>query len=218
MPHNLAGIASTQHVEDEQTRHGSRRQYERVQRFGPDNDRAGPDEKSFIESRDGMYLATVSETGWPYLQFRGGPKGFLRALDEQMLGFADFRGNRQYITVGDLRANDRVASIPHGLPKPDPAEDLGPGRAEGSGHRPGACQRPDRAGLPRYRRTSRAHSRRCLRLELPAAHHTPLDERGGCGSKGPVRRRVAELEAEYAALLRQQLERFTPPMSIDRSV
>jgi uncharacterized protein len=109
MAHRFAEIAFTQHVREEQSRNGSRRQYERLERLGPDNDRLGPDEKSFIESRDGMYLATVSETGWPYVQFRGGPRSFLRVLDEQTLGFADFRGNRQYITLGNLRTNDRVA-------------------------------------------------------------------------------------------------------------
>ena len=56
-------------------------------------------------------MATVSETGWPYVQHRGGPPGFLKVLDEKTLGFADFRGNRQYISVGNIAANDRVALI-----------------------------------------------------------------------------------------------------------
>jgi len=66
-------------------------------------------EMEFIAARDSFYLATVSETGWPYLQHRGGPVGFLRVIDDTTLAFADFRGNRQYISLGNVAANDRVA-------------------------------------------------------------------------------------------------------------
>src|SRR6202167_5171229 len=69
------------------------------------------DEATFIEARDSFYMATVSETGWPYVQHRGGPPGFLKVLDEKTLGFADFRGNLQYISVGNVAANDRAALI-----------------------------------------------------------------------------------------------------------
>ena len=63
----------------------------------------------FIATRDSFYMASVSETGWPYVQHRGGPAGFLRVLDDTTLAFADFRGNRQYISLGNVTANDRVA-------------------------------------------------------------------------------------------------------------
>ncbi len=69
----------------------------------------GPAELAFIAARDGFYLASVSETGWPYVQYRGGPAGFLTPVDAGTLGFADFRGNRQYITAGNVTANDRVS-------------------------------------------------------------------------------------------------------------
>lgn len=72
-------------------------------------DRFTEAEAAFIADRDSFYLATVSETGWPYMQHRGGPRGFLKVLDERLLAFADFRGNRQYISAGNLRANDRVS-------------------------------------------------------------------------------------------------------------
>ncbi len=72
-------------------------------------DRFSPNETAFIAERDSFYLATVSQTGWPYIQHRGGPRGFLRVLDENTLGFADFRGNRQYLTLGNLVDDDRVA-------------------------------------------------------------------------------------------------------------
>jgi len=74
-------------------------------------DRFTPDEEAFIAARDSFYMATVSETGWPYVQHRGGPKGFLRVLDDRTLGFVDFRGNRQYISLGNFSTNDRAALI-----------------------------------------------------------------------------------------------------------
>jgi predicted pyridoxine 5'-phosphate oxidase superfamily flavin-nucleotide-binding protein len=73
------------------------------------SDRFGEAEAAFIAERDSVYIASVSETGWPYIQHRGGPKGFLRVLDDVTLGFADYRGNRQYLTLGHIAADDRVA-------------------------------------------------------------------------------------------------------------
>jgi uncharacterized protein len=73
--------------------------------------RIGEAEAQFIAERDSFYMATVSETGWPYVQHRGGPSGFLHVLDEKTLAFLDFRGNRQYISLGNSMANDRVALI-----------------------------------------------------------------------------------------------------------
>lgn len=71
-------------------------------------DRFTPHEAAFIAERDSFYLATVSETGWPYLQHRGGPRGFLKVVDDQTLAFADYRGNRQYISTGNLAAEARA--------------------------------------------------------------------------------------------------------------
>ncbi|MCK9397375.1 MAG: pyridoxamine 5'-phosphate oxidase family protein, partial [Methylobacter sp.] len=68
-------------------------------------------ELEFIAERDSFYQATVSESGWPYVQHRGGPAGFLKVLDERSIGFADFRGNKQYLSVGNLNANDRISLI-----------------------------------------------------------------------------------------------------------
>lgn len=77
----------------------------------PANDRLGEKEAQFISLRDGFYQATVSESGWPYVQFRGGPRGFLKVLDEKTIAYADFRGNRQYISTGNLSHDDRIAMI-----------------------------------------------------------------------------------------------------------
>jgi predicted pyridoxine 5'-phosphate oxidase superfamily flavin-nucleotide-binding protein len=70
-----------------------------------------PNEVAFIAQRDSFYMATASETGWPYVQHRGGPRGFLKVIDEKTLAFADYRGNRQYISLGNLGADDRAALI-----------------------------------------------------------------------------------------------------------
>jgi predicted pyridoxine 5'-phosphate oxidase superfamily flavin-nucleotide-binding protein len=109
MGRRFAEIAFTPAVKEEQERHGSRRQYQRVEEQGEPGDRLGPHERAFIQARDGFYMSTVSETGWPYIQYRGGPKGFLKILDDRTLGFADLGGNMQYISTGNLKLNDLVA-------------------------------------------------------------------------------------------------------------
>ncbi len=75
------------------------------------HDRFTDSEAQFIAQADSFFIATVSESGWPYVQHRGGPPGFLRMLDDKTLAFLDFRGNRQYISVGNLAANDRTSLI-----------------------------------------------------------------------------------------------------------
>lgn len=110
MPHRFAEIAFTPAVKKTQEEHGSRAAYLRME-SSPEtvNQRLTPAEARFVAARDSFYMATVGETGWPYIQHRGGPAGFVRVLDEQTLGFADFRGNRQYVSVGNLRGDERVA-------------------------------------------------------------------------------------------------------------
>jgi len=109
MTHRNSDILFTDSVKRAQARYGSREQMERLQQHGPANDTLTDAERDFIQARDGFYLATVSETGWPYLQFRGGPAGFVRVLDGKTLGYADFRGNRQYVSTGNLAHDDRAA-------------------------------------------------------------------------------------------------------------
>jgi predicted pyridoxine 5'-phosphate oxidase superfamily flavin-nucleotide-binding protein len=109
MGRKFAEIAFTDNVKRVQAALGSRRGYEKVERSGEAGDRLGAREAAFIAARDSFYMATVSETGWPYLQHRGGPAGFVEVLDEATIGFADFRGNRQYVSVGNLLGDDRVA-------------------------------------------------------------------------------------------------------------
>jgi predicted pyridoxine 5'-phosphate oxidase superfamily flavin-nucleotide-binding protein len=109
MGRRFAELAFTPLVKKQQELHGSRRQYERVERTDEPGDRLGTYERAMIQERDGFYMASVSETGWPYIQYRGGPKGFLRVIDDQTLGFVDLRGNKQYVSVGNLQHDDRVA-------------------------------------------------------------------------------------------------------------
>ena len=104
--------AFTPSVQAEQAKHGSQAGYARLTA----NADAGEEgltesEVAFITARDSFYLATVSETGWPHVQHRGGPPGFLHVLDERTIAWADFSGNRQYVSIGNAAVNDRVAMI-----------------------------------------------------------------------------------------------------------
>lgn len=109
MTGHYAQIAFTDAVRAHQAAHGSLRGYERMAAVPAVADRLGQHEAWFIEERDSFYLSTVSETGWPYIQHRGGPRGFLNVIDSSTVGFADFRGNKQYISRGNLDHDDRVA-------------------------------------------------------------------------------------------------------------
>lgn len=113
MSHAFAEIAFTPSVKAAQQRDGSRSNYARILEGDAEvfNDRLGAAETDFIAAQRSFYMATVSETGWPYLQHRGGPRGFLKVLDDRTLAFADYAGNRQLISVGNLATNDRIALI-----------------------------------------------------------------------------------------------------------
>lgn len=110
MARNFAEIAFTESVKAQQTKYGSRRSYARMEQMTRGNE-ITENEAEFIAERDSFYLATVGESGFPYVQFRGGPKGFLKVLDARTLAYADFRGNMQYVSVGNLTRNDKAALI-----------------------------------------------------------------------------------------------------------
>lgn len=113
MSHAFATIAFTPAVREAQVRDGSRARYARAFESGGAvrNAELGPDEEAFIHTQRSFYMATVSETGWPYVQHRGGSPGFLRVVDPTTLSFTDLPGNRQFISVGNLANDDRVALI-----------------------------------------------------------------------------------------------------------
>jgi hypothetical protein len=108
MSRKFTQIAFTPAVKSAQEQRGSREIYARFEQTGTSNDTITPEIEEFIAQLDGFYLGTVSSNGYPYIQFRGGKAGFLKALDNKTLGFADFKGNIQYITVGNLTENDKA--------------------------------------------------------------------------------------------------------------
>lgn len=108
MPRKFGEIAFTPDVQAAQEQRGSRQTYDRYIANGPAGDVITPKIEEFIAQLDGFYLGTVSSNGYPYIQFRGGAPGFLRVLDEKTLGFADFSGNVQYVTVGNLSGSDKA--------------------------------------------------------------------------------------------------------------
>ena len=111
MSHKFFDLTFSESVKRAQEHYGTRRNYARFESGEPDFFGLTEEEIEFIAERDSFYLATVGETGQPYVQFRGGPNGFLRVLNPNTLGYADFRGNLQYISTGNLSVNDRAALI-----------------------------------------------------------------------------------------------------------
>ncbi|MBS0638918.1 MAG: pyridoxamine 5'-phosphate oxidase family protein [Proteobacteria bacterium] len=167
-------------------------------------------ETAFITARDSFYMATVSETGWPYVQHRGGPSGFIKVLDDKTLAFADFRGNRQYITLGNSRSNDRVALIMVDYPNRRRLKIYA--RLEVRDLFTDAAL-AELLSLPGYP----ARPERALVLHIEAfdwncpQHITPrFTETEVVAAVAPLRARLEQLEAENAAL-RGQLAAVTTP-------
>ena len=200
-----AHLAYTDSVRQVQREQGSALAVERPLREGDAPELLSDNETAFIESRDGFYLASVSETGWPYIQFRGGPPGFVRVLDEHTLGFADVRGNRQYITTGNVRADGRVALFLMAYPTRRRLKMFGRAHTRPLDADPALTER-----LSAVRTGGKPERLIVIRVEGYAwncpQHITPrysLDELEG--SLAPVREKVAELERENARL-RTELE------------
>lgn len=111
MGSNFGSLVFTPAVKALQEKYGSRRQYARMEGDTTSPDRLGRDEVEFIKERDSFYMATIGATGWPYVQHRGGPKGFLKVIDDHTIAFADFRGNKQFVSTGNIATDNRVALI-----------------------------------------------------------------------------------------------------------
>jgi len=111
MAKSFGSLVFTPVIKSLQERYGSRRQYARLEKSADAPGRLGKDEIDYIGERDTFYMASVGATGWPYVQHRGGPKGFLKVMDERTMAFADFGGNKQYVSTGNLMTDDRVALI-----------------------------------------------------------------------------------------------------------
>ena len=107
---NYAKLAFTDTIKSIQEEQGSRDAYERMEKMKlPDG--LSYRELSFIQERDSFYMASFGENGYPYIQHRGGPKGFLKIIDPKTLGFLDFRGNKQYISTGNVHTHKKVSLI-----------------------------------------------------------------------------------------------------------
>jgi uncharacterized protein len=204
MGRRFAELAFTPLVKKQQEKHGSRHLYERVEHSNDAGDRLGVQEREFIQRRDGFYMASTSETGWPYIQYRGGSKGFLRVLDDRTLGFADLRGNKQYISVGNLQHDDRVALFLMDYPYQQRLKILG--RAEVH-----EGDETARKILPELRvPEEKSPAERAVVIHVEAfdwncpQHITPrYTEEELQQALAPIKRRIEALEAENARLKNQ---------------
>jgi len=167
-------------------------------------DRLTENEIAFIAGRDSFYMASVAENGWPYVQHRGGPAGFLRVLDDKTLAFADYRGNRQYISTGNLSADDRVALILMDYPHRARLKILAHAEIKDL---TADADLVARLLTPGYK----AKPERAIVLHLEAfdwncpQHITPrFTEAELAPALAPIRERISELEAENK-LLRERL-------------
>ncbi len=204
MTNSYHETAFTPAVRRLQERAGSREAYAAAGARGGSNDRFTAREARFVAERDGFYLATVSETGWPYVQFRGGPPGFARVLDERTIGWADFRGNQQFVSAGNASAGGgRAALVLMDYPNRR--------RLKLFGHLSftDAADAPDLAArlpVPGYRaKADRAAVLRLTGFDWNCPQHIPqrftLDELGD--ALAPLRARMAALEVENRVLKRR---------------
>ena len=212
MAYGFLDIATTPSVRAAQAANGSAGLYDKARRAPRASIASAETEAAFIAARDSFYMASVSETGWPYVQHRGGPPGFLKVIDEKTLAFADFRGNRQYISLGNITAERPRRADPDGLSAPPPAEALcaGSRRATSPPIRrlPSAWRCPAIAALPE----------RAFLLHLEAfdwncpQHITPrFTEAEIAAALAPLRARLAALEAENARAARCARRTKEPP-------
>ena len=111
MRRNYQRLLFTPAVKDLQARAGSRAAYERAAARPGDTEGLGPHEREFLAAADHFFLASVSETGWPYVQHRGGPPGFIHVLEPNRIAYADFRGNQQFISAGNVAVDPRVSIL-----------------------------------------------------------------------------------------------------------
>jgi uncharacterized protein len=209
MGRRFAELAFTPLVKAEQQKHGSRHQYERVEQGGPAGSAFGPAEQNFIQLRDSFYMASVSETGWPYIQHRGGLPGFVHVLNPSLLGLADLRGNKQYISLGNIEHDSRVALFFMDYPNQTRLKILGRAEIHENDAEASSLIKTLRSADPKE------VVERAILIHVEAfdwncpQHITPrftLEELQA--TLGPVRAKLAALEAENKAL-RDKLELFS---------
>ncbi len=191
-------VAFTPAVKAVQERKGSRTGYRRMEEKGGWRTKVTPDLAAFLAERDSAYLATASRDGQPYVQHRGGPKGFIRVLDEGTLGFADYAGNRQYITAGNLAENDRAFLFLMDYARRRRIKIWG--RAKVVENDPELIARLMPEGYPA--RPEQAILFTIAAWDVNCPQHIPqkLDAADVAAVVGRLQRRVGELEAENARL------------------
>ena len=198
---SFAEIAFTPTVQALQQAQGSRAAYARMQAQGGPGEGLGADEAAYLAQADSFYLATVGETGWPYVQHRGGPTGFLKVIAPRRIAYAEFRGNRQYVSVGNATRNDRVSLIVMDYANRQRLKILGRLRFETAAEADPAVLAA--VALPDYR----ARIERVAIIDIEAfdwncpQHITPrftLDQ--VAAATRPLHDRIAELEAELQSL------------------
>ena len=201
MSHRFAEIAFTDAVKAAQEQYGSREQNQRLEQRGGSHAALGEDEAVFVAARDSFYLATLSEAGWPYVQHRGGPRGFVKVLGPTTLAYADFRGNTQLISAGNAAGNDRVALILMDYAHRRRLKILGHIRFEDASV--AAPELLAAVALPDYR----ARVERVAMIEVAAfdwncpQHITPrFTEAEVRAAVQPLHDRIAALEAQLSAL------------------
>jgi predicted pyridoxine 5'-phosphate oxidase superfamily flavin-nucleotide-binding protein len=199
MSNGFLDIATTPSVLAAQVANGSAGLYDKVVAKRPSN-RFSEIEAEFIAARDTFYMASVSESGWPYVQHRGGPPGFLKMINETILAFPDFRGNRQYISLGNVAAENRVALILMDYPRRRRLKIYGRIGAHDLVAEPDLAAR---LALPDYRGVVE----RAFVLHLEAfdwncpQHITPrFTEAEIAAATAPFHALLAEIEAENTAL------------------
>jgi hypothetical protein len=198
---SFADIAFTPAVQALQEVHGSRRAYARMAAEGSPGEGLGEREIRFLTAADSFYLATVSETGWPYVQHRGGPRGFLQAVSPTRLAFADFGGNRQYVSAGNASRDDRASLLVMDYPRRQRLKLFGRLRFADIADADPALAAAVRA--PGYR----ARVERVATFDVEAfdwncpQHITPRYTREEVeAASRPLHERIAALEAEVRAL------------------
>jgi len=196
----VSDVAFTPTVKAAQARLGSRAGYEKMEAKGGWQDKITPDLAAFIAERDSAYLATATADGQPYIQHRGGPKGFIKVIDEQTLAIADFAGNRQYISLGNLSENDKAHLFLMDYPNQRRVKIWGRARmvednealvAELSD--PGYKAKPERALVFKIE----AWDVNCPQHITPRFTHAEIEP-----AVGSLKARIAELEGELETLKR----------------
>jgi predicted pyridoxine 5'-phosphate oxidase superfamily flavin-nucleotide-binding protein len=193
MPNNFINLTVSDSVRQAQQHYYGSSQREPG---APERDVLTEDEIAFIQARDSFYLATVNESGWPYIQHRGGRAGFLRILNPQTLAFADYRGNRQMLSTGNLAANDRVALFLMDYPQRTRLKILGRARVEDVRQHPELGQQLAEPEV--HRIVERlffieivAFDWNCPKYITPRHTADEIEK-----LVAPLKRRIAELEAE----------------------